>query len=58
MGPAQLVLNLGSKPCYRPAASNFPDELSWIIELLEKDSMTVQETLVDPSPLGESSFAP
>lgn len=39
--------------------SNFPDELSWIIELLEKDSMTVQETLVDPSPLDQGSpFAP
>lgn len=34
--------------------SSFPDELSWIIELLEKDSMAFQETL---GPFGENSFS-
>lgn len=39
--------------------SSFPDELSWIIELLEKDSMTLQDTLGDPSPLDQGSpFGP
>lgn len=33
--------------------SNFPDELSWIIDLLEQDSMSLQETLGDPGPLDQ-----
>ncbi|XP_054546178.1 ETS-related transcription factor Elf-3 [Talpa occidentalis] len=33
--------------------SSFPDELSWIIELLEKDSMAFQETAGDTSSFGE-----
>ncbi|XP_014698654.1 ETS-related transcription factor Elf-3 isoform X1 [Equus asinus] len=36
-------------------ASSFPDELSWIIELLEKDSTTFQETLRDPGPFDQGS---
>ncbi|XP_058389790.1 ETS-related transcription factor Elf-3 isoform X3 [Diceros bicornis minor] len=36
-------------------ASSFPDELSWIIELLEKDSTTFQETLGDPGPFDQGS---
>ncbi|XP_046534195.1 ETS-related transcription factor Elf-3 isoform X2 [Equus quagga] len=35
--------------------SSFPDELSWIIELLEKDSTTFQETLGDPGPFDQGS---
>ncbi|XP_036091413.1 ETS-related transcription factor Elf-3 isoform X1 [Rousettus aegyptiacus] len=35
--------------------SSFPDELSWIIDLLEKDSASFQETLGDPGPTGEST---
>lgn len=35
--------------------SSFPDELSWIIDLLEKDSVSFQETLGDPGPTGEST---
>ncbi|KAK1327929.1 hypothetical protein QTO34_012350 [Cnephaeus nilssonii] len=33
--------------------SSFPDELSWIIDLLEQDSTSFQETLGDPGPFGE-----
>lgn len=50
------------EPCRRVAlsacslsASSFPDELSWIIDLLEKDSASFQETLGDPGPTGEST---
>ncbi|XP_068398001.1 ETS-related transcription factor Elf-3 isoform X2 [Eschrichtius robustus] len=32
--------------------SSFPDELSWIMELLEKDSMALQEPLGDQGPFG------
>ncbi|XP_037017054.2 ETS-related transcription factor Elf-3 isoform X2 [Artibeus jamaicensis] len=32
--------------------SSFPDELSWIIDLLEQDSMSFQETLGDAGPFG------
>ncbi|XP_036091415.1 ETS-related transcription factor Elf-3 isoform X3 [Rousettus aegyptiacus] len=35
--------------------SSFPDELSWIIDLLEKDSASFQETLGDPGPTGTGS---
>ncbi|XP_014388883.1 PREDICTED: ETS-related transcription factor Elf-3, partial [Myotis brandtii] len=35
-----------------PSASSFPDELSWIIDLLEQDSTSFQETLGDPGPFG------
>uniref|UniRef100_A0A4X1SE24 ETS-related transcription factor Elf-3 n=1 Tax=Sus scrofa TaxID=9823 RepID=A0A4X1SE24_PIG len=38
--------------------SSFPDELSWIMELLEKDSMTLQEPLGDQGPFGESLGIP
>lgn len=36
-------------------SSSFPDELSWIIDLLEKDSMYFQETLGDPGPSDHGS---
>lgn len=36
------------------SASSFPDELSWIIELLEKDSGSLQEPLGELGPAGES----
>lgn len=35
--------------------SSFPDELSWIIDLLEKDSASFQETLGDPGPTDQGS---
>uniref|UniRef100_A0A8D1R0U4 ETS-related transcription factor Elf-3 n=4 Tax=Sus scrofa TaxID=9823 RepID=A0A8D1R0U4_PIG len=35
--------------------SSFPDELSWIMELLEKDSMTLQEPLGDQGPFDQGS---
>ncbi|EPY89417.1 ETS-related transcription factor Elf-3 [Camelus ferus] len=35
--------------------SSFPDELSWIMELLEKDSMTLQEPLGDQGPFEQGS---
>ncbi|XP_024900284.1 ETS-related transcription factor Elf-3 isoform X2 [Pteropus alecto] len=35
--------------------SSFPDELTWIIDLLEKDSVSFQETLGDPGPAGTGS---
>ncbi|KAM5205329.1 ETS-related transcription factor Elf-3 [Hipposideros larvatus] len=34
---------------------SFPDELSWIIDLLEKDSVSFQETLGDPGPSDQGS---
>lgn len=37
------------------SASSFPDELSWIIDLLEKDSASFQETLGDLGPAGENT---
>ena len=42
------------------AASSFPDELSWIMELLEKDSLALQEPLGEQGPFGErpSSILP
>lgn len=36
------------------SASSFPDELSWIMELLEKDSLALQEPLGEQGPFGES----
>lgn len=45
----------GSDPPSSPPAASFPDELSWIIELLEKDSMAFQESL---GPFGESPRPP
>ncbi|XP_036926481.1 ETS-related transcription factor Elf-3 [Sturnira hondurensis] len=33
--------------------SSFPDELSWIIDLLEQDSTSFQETLGDPGPFDQ-----
>lgn len=39
--------------------SSFPDELSWIIDLLEQDSTSFQETLGDPGPFDQGSpFGP
>lgn len=39
--------------------SSFPDELSWIIDLLEQDSASFQETLGDPGPFDQGSpFGP
>ncbi|XP_054432502.1 ETS-related transcription factor Elf-3 [Pteronotus mesoamericanus] len=39
--------------------SSFSDELSWIIDLLEQDSMSFQETLGDPGPFDQGSpFGP
>ncbi|XP_072804944.1 ETS-related transcription factor Elf-3 isoform X1 [Vicugna pacos] len=35
--------------------SSFPDELGWIMELLEKDSMTLQEPLGDQGPFEQGS---
>lgn len=35
--------------------SSFPDELSWIIDLLEQDSLSFQETLGDPGPFDQGS---
>ncbi|XP_066883125.1 ETS-related transcription factor Elf-3 [Kogia breviceps] len=35
--------------------SSFPDELSWIMELLEKDSMALQEPLGDQGPFDQGS---
>lgn len=35
--------------------SSFPDELSWIIDLLEQDSTPLQETLGDPGPFDQGS---
>lgn len=40
------------------SASSSSDELSWIIELLEKDGMAFQDTLGDPGPFGEDPFSP
>lgn len=45
-------------PSLPPPASSTSDELSWIIELLEKDGMAFQESLVDPGPFGENPFSP
>ncbi|XP_006159199.1 ETS-related transcription factor Elf-3 [Tupaia chinensis] len=43
----------------RDLTSSFSDELSWIIELLEKDGVAFQETLGAPGPLDQGSpFAP
>lgn len=39
------------------SASSFPDELTWIIDLLEKDSVSFQETLGDPGPAGENALS-
>uniref|UniRef100_A0A8C2SD59 ETS domain-containing protein n=1 Tax=Capra hircus TaxID=9925 RepID=A0A8C2SD59_CAPHI len=40
------------------SASSFPDELSWIMELLEKDSLALQEPLGEQGPFDqESPFA-
>lgn len=36
------------------AASSFPDELGWIMDLLEKDSLALQEPLGEQGPFGES----
>lgn len=38
-------------------ASNSSDELSWIIELLEKDGMAFQEGPGDSGPFGENPFS-
>ncbi|XP_070357695.1 ETS-related transcription factor Elf-3 isoform X4 [Equus asinus] len=56
-GADDLVLTLSNPqmPLEGTAASSFPDELSWIIELLEKDSTTFQETLRDPGPFDQGS---
>ncbi|XP_070111739.1 ETS-related transcription factor Elf-3 isoform X7 [Equus przewalskii] len=56
-GADDLVLTLSNPqmPLEGTAASSFPDELSWIIELLEKDSTTFQETLGDPGPFDQGS---
>lgn len=40
-----------------PASSSSSDELSWIIELLEKDGMAFQEGLGDSGPFGENPFS-
>lgn len=45
-------------PSLPPPASSSSDELSWIIELLEKDGMTFQEGLGDSGPFGENPFSP
>ncbi|KAM4813265.1 ETS-related transcription factor Elf-3 isoform 1-T1 [Urocitellus parryii] len=37
------------------SASSSSDELSWIIELLEKDGMAFQDTLGDPGPFDQGS---
>lgn len=42
-------------PSLPPPASSTSDELSWIIELLEKDGMAFQESLVDPGPFDQGS---
>lgn len=44
---------LGADPSAPSSASSFPDELSWIIDMLEQDSTSFQETLGDPGPFGE-----
>lgn len=38
-------------------ASSSSDELSWIIELLEKDGMAFQEGPGDSGPFGENPFS-
>ncbi|XP_043341268.1 ETS-related transcription factor Elf-3 isoform X2 [Cervus elaphus] len=55
-GADDLVLALGSpQMALEGTASSFPDELSWIMELLEKDSLALQEPLGEQGPFDQGS---